>query len=625
VMKTDPNGKIITHFDFGQGVTPAGAAIDPQGNVLVVGTGQTGFVARLDNNLTTVMNTATNPGFASAITTDAAGNVYIAGSAADGFPTTPGSYQPHGPPAARYAFVAKLSRDLGTILYATLFGSASADCNSTFSGCRQVNGGTPPAQTSANSVAVGPDGSIVIAGNTNGTPAPLSQAGPYTYGFLAKFSSDLSSLLGQVTLNGASFFASLGTINYNFAGNSSRFYGVAIDTEGNIVLVGIAVFQPADSPAGTIQPLPPQGYDLFVVKFGPGLNYIWGTFFGANGFTPTQLALDSAGHVWISGSAQVGTLPGSPPTSPDNVLEYVPFVAELTSDGTSIINLESSVFGGGPVAAAPFGATILGSGSTQDSFLLTAPLDQPSLLMVANSANNQSSGTIAPIELISLFGFGIGPANPLGGQVADGAFTKSLGGYQVLFNGVPAPLLYAGPNQINVVSPAAISGQSSVDIEVVGPLGTTAFPTVFVAAVSPQIFSQQRLIQFGLFYEPRNYAVAYNQDGTLNAESNPAPAGSVATVWAAGTGMLDQPLADGAISGSGAALNVPIDLSYSSIAYVGQAPEAVQGLTQINVQVPSNIVGNQLGVGFEQGGRTTVGFVQGGYSDVIPTIWVSKN
>jgi len=27
VMKTDPNGKIMTHFDFGQGVTPAGAAI----------------------------------------------------------------------------------------------------------------------------------------------------------------------------------------------------------------------------------------------------------------------------------------------------------------------------------------------------------------------------------------------------------------------------------------------------------------------------------------------------------------------------------------------------------------------------------------------------------------------
>ncbi len=614
VLKTDATGSIMTHFDFAEGVTLTAISIDPQGNVLVVGGG---LVARLDNNLTTVMNMSTNPGSANAVTTDAAGNVYIAGNAFAGFPTTPGSYQPTGNPAPIYAFVAKLSTDLGTILYATLFGGAAPDCYQTSSFCR-----LPPVQTSANSVAVGPDGSVVIAGNTDaGTTPIMSEEGPYTYGFVAKFSPDLSSVLGGVSMASGSQgpFPTLGSISYGPAGSPSSFYGVAIDTEGDVVLSGWAEFNAAVSPAGTIQPLPPLGLGLaalFLVKLDPGFNYLWGTFFGGNAGNPIQLALDPSGNVWISGNAQIGTLPGAAPAPMANVAEYIPFVAELTADGQSVLNLESSAFGGGPIAAAPFGAAVLGSASAPDSFLLTAAPDQPSLLMVANSANNQSSGTIAPMELISLFGAGIGPESPLDGRVVNGAFTKGLGGYQVLFNGVPAPLLYAGPNQINVVSPAEISSQSSVDIEVVGPLGTTAFPTVFVAAVSPQIFSQLNLVPptpVPGFYEARYVATAYNQDGTLNSVSNPAPAGSIVTIWATGTGMLTSEVADGQIAASATALSQPGAMPTTSIQFQGQAPAAVQGLTQINFTVPTNF-GYMLATDFHQAGYMAEAF-----------IWVSRD
>ena len=98
----------------------------------------------------TVLDIASIPGYVFAVTTDASGNVYLAGSAVAGFPATPGSYQPNGVAptqgfAPGYAFVAKLSPDLGTILYATLFGSAGADCDLTSDHGRLRQHPTPPA------------------------------------------------------------------------------------------------------------------------------------------------------------------------------------------------------------------------------------------------------------------------------------------------------------------------------------------------------------------------------------------------------------------------------------------------------------------------------------------------
>jgi len=152
-------------------------------------------------------------------------------------------------------------------------------------------------------------------------------------------------------------------------------------------------------------------------------------------------------------------------------------------------------------------------------------------------------------------------------------------------------LLYAGPNQINVVSPAAIANQQTVHIEVVGPAATTAFPTVFVGAARPQIFSQQ--LAFALPFtqgamEIGTFAVTYNQDGTLNSQSNPAPKGSIVTIWATGTGLTGDPSPDGSIATSGAAVNLPTVIMGAQVLYAGQAPAAIQGLTQINFQIPAN-------------------------------------
>jgi uncharacterized protein (TIGR03437 family) len=599
--KTDPQGNLLATLAFAPGVTPSGAAVGAGGSLLVVGSSYTGayiggeqaasvLVAKLDNALTTVESTATigngatGVTYATAVAVDGAGDVYVAGgSSAVDFPATPGSYEPNPPhsdpsnPGAipMYAFVAELAPDLSSILHATFYGSSLVDCNQISVYCR----GTyfrVTATTVAAAIAVGPSGSVVIAGVSNGGPASPLVLFPYNYGFVAELSADLGSFKGQTQ------FGPNPLVSYSEAYVSA----IAFDRQGNLVVAGGAG-SGLVLPANALQPKF-NSFDFagFVAKLNPSLAPVWGTYIGG-AFPVTEgtaagVVADSDGNVWVTGVSQAS----EPPNSSSTSVATLPYVAELAPDGSSILNLAVSQFGGAALASTPDGGVaVLGAA---DSFLLTVPPDQPSLLMVASSANNMSSGTIAPAELISLYGAGIGPASPLPGQIVDGAFTSNLGGCQVLFNGIAAPILYASPNQVNVVVPAAIAGQQSAAIEVAGPQGSTVFPTVFVSAARPQVFSPPS------FYG-ETYAVAFNQNGSVNSMSNPASGGSTVTIWVTGTGLLanGQP-PDGTISEAGSPTSLPVSvLAWTgvnvqeslNVTYAGQAPGAVLGLTQINVQV----------------------------------------
>jgi uncharacterized protein (TIGR03437 family) len=603
VTKTDPLGNAVAVMDLGQGFKPAGAAIDAQGNVLVAG-GQ--FIAKIDNALANITATA-NMAYAAGVdgvASDAAGNIYVAGVGFGDFPTTPGAYQSGGSEVSRYAFVAEYAPDLSKVLYATLYGSSSADCNPISDHCRGETGPGLPTQTVPTAIAVDASGSVLIAGYTNGASAQQSQNYPYSYGFVAKFSPGLTSLTAATSFNPP---------GYAGTGNETYFRAMTLDPRGNVLLVGDTGDVGPFSGTG-LQPNPPScGAPGFVMKLDGSLRNLWGTYFGCGyqGQAVDGVAVDQQSNIWITGVSQGSQLPNSASMS----IAFLPFVAELSPDGSTVLNLVWSQFGGGAIANIPSGG--VAALGPADSFLLPAAPGQPELLMVANSANNQSSGTIAPAELVSLYGAGIGPASPLGGEVVNGAFTNSLGGYQVLFNGVPAPLLYAGPNQFNVVSPAAIANQRTADIQVTGPAGVTPFPTVFVGAVRPQIFSRQLPYTSPLAPNAApsllTFATAINQDGTLNSVSNPAARGSIVTIWATGTGLTSDPSPDGSIAGSPSTVNLPVSMVVAGdtfqIPYAGQAPDAVQGLSQINFQVPADAAGggdpfNYL-VYFQLGGSAT--------------------
>ena len=71
----------------------------------------------------------------------------------------------------------------------------------------------------------------------------------------------------------------------------------------------------------------------------------------------------------------------------------------------------------------------------------------------------------------------------------DGRVSTSVGGTQVLFDGIPAPILYTSSGQVAAVVPYEVDGKAGTQVQVRN--GSLSSDTVGlpVAAVAPSIFS----------------------------------------------------------------------------------------------------------------------------------------
>jgi uncharacterized protein (TIGR03437 family) len=327
-----------------------------------------------------------------------------------------------------------------------------------------------------------------------------------------------------------------------------------------------------------------------------GQNLLFSTYFGGgspDGFSNGSVggvAVDSSGLVWITGSASPQQLPVPQGTA----LLGSTYVAALSSDGTSVSYAMTAPSGAaGQAITTEAGGAVLALG-TGNSVLVTTAGQGASLAGIANSAGSAVSNVVAPDEIISLYGVGIGPAQAATAQVVNGVLPNSLSGVRVLFDGTAAPLLYAGPTQINAIVPRAVANQNSTTIQVVTPSGTIAGLTLLQRPAAPNVFAN-----FGVL--PNDalspFALALNQDGSINSLSNPAAAGSVVSVWATGTGLSTTAWPDGSIMnqnyGSAA---LPVSVLWFppgqsggdslQVLYAGDAPGDVAGVSQVNFALP---------------------------------------
>ena len=161
----------------------------------------------------------------------------------------------------------------------------------------------------------------------------------------------------------------------------------------------------------------------------------------------------------------------------------------------------------------------------------------PQLACVLDNAGGTRLAAVAPNQLLSLFGTGLGPAD---GVAAADLSTTSLAGVTVTFDGAPGRLLYVSQSQINVVVPppgdkkffsmqVAYNGQSSVARE----LATVAMaPNLFatVAAASESCPANATVPAGSLL------PLTQNQDGTSNSCAHPAKPGSVVSFFLDGLG-----------------------------------------------------------------------------------------
>jgi uncharacterized protein (TIGR03437 family) len=168
---------------------------------------------------------------------------------------------------------------------------------------------------------------------------------------------------------------------------------------------------------------------------------------------------------------------------------------------------------------------------------------------------------------------------------AAGGVATELGGVQVLFDGAPAPILYAYASQVGFVVPFSVAGKKKVTVQLVYK-GDATFPfEQNVAEAYPGIFTMDSSGQ--------GQAAMLNQDGTLNGPAHPAAGGSVVVFYATGGGQTDPPGVDGEIAKDVLArpkspVTVWVQGQEADVLYAGAAPGIVSGVMQVNIKLPAN-------------------------------------
>jgi uncharacterized protein (TIGR03437 family) len=647
VAKLNPTGSSFLFTELitvASDISVTGVALDSNNNILLTGsvaesgtfittTGSyqtanaTGFVIKFGPNGGVPIFSSVFAANPAALALDPQGNIYVTGSAGANFQTTSGAAHPANGGgicqdpvtgilgACPDAFVLKIGADGSKAVYATFLGGSGADAG--------------------RGIAVDAKGQAYITGDTASTDFPVTPGAAQST-FAGQPVEDGITL----TWYGDAFVAQLDAAGDSFlyatylGGSAPNIgYGIAVDGKGNAYVAGST--QSADFPttAGVFQPKyaggtpfddgadPDPDGDAFIAKYGPSGALLWATYLGGSSRDEAvAIALDSAANVYVAGSTESADFPMTAGAIP-HCRSGGPFVAELDTNGANLLHstgtsgmgydqawamaLDNSggVYLAGDTSSQVFFATggaaqTSYGGGDSDAFLARIDLSAQPTLFVACVLNGASFmagnegffplGTVAPGEIVSVFGLGLGPSQPVTAYPATPApYPTTLGGTQVFFDGVPAPLLYVSAGQINVVVPYEVKAPLT-EMTVKGAAGTDGPRAMPVADAVPAIFTYNGS---GI-----GEAAVLNQDGTYNSIANPAVRGTIITFYATGTGLMNPPVADGSVSATSLPLPTPklpvsvqIRGQNAQVQYAGAAPGYVSGLLQVNVEVPTTI------------------------------------
>jgi uncharacterized protein (TIGR03437 family) len=220
-----------------------------------------------------------------------------------------------------------------------------------------------------------------------------------------------------------------------------------------------------------------------------------------------------------------------------------------------------------------------------DAFLVQMDLtgNPPMTLACAADAASLASNLVSPGEIVSLFGTGIGPQDGVSAAFnSTGHLPTVLGNTRVLVDGAPIPLLFVRSDQINGVTPFALTGKSSAQVQV-EYRGIKSPPlTVRVTGATPGIFTVDS--------SGSGQAAALNEDNSYNTPSNPAHSGSVVVLYATGAGPLDPLPEDGTLQQETLPHTLPgsayVGSCPAEVLYSGSAPGLIAGTIQVNVRIP---------------------------------------
>ncbi len=204
------------------------------------------------------------------------------------------------------------------------------------------------------------------------------------------------------------------------------------------------------------------------------------------------------------------------------------------------------------------------------------------------NAASFAAGPVSAGEIITIFGSGLGPETgvPLQLTADQQALTQTLAGVRVLFDGVPAPLIYVSSTQVSAIVPYAVVARTTTQMQVEYqgfPSGTLALD---VAPTSPALFT--------LNGSGAGPGAILNQNGTVNTAANPAARNSVIVLFATGEGQTVPPGVDGRLARTPlirpvAPVSAQVGGLDAKVTYAGGAPGLPAGVLQVNVQLPAGL------------------------------------
>jgi uncharacterized protein (TIGR03437 family) len=351
---------------------------------------------------------------------------------------------------------------------------------------------------------------------------------------------------------------------------------------------------------------------------------------------PSGVAVDSAGNVYIAdyGNNRVRVLR---PVGSSCTYSVSPTTLQApTSGGNSTFSIQTTASCSWAVSGLPSWIAVSGASSGAGSATVTlvvspnsgaarsatipiagvsvtvtqlaatgAPL--PTIKGVTNAAS-YAVGAVSPGELITIFGTSIGPAAPAYATTdpSTGKLATTIGGVQVLFNGVAAPMIYASSTQVSAVVPYEMAPVASPSVWVKYAGQTSNAYQLTTAATSPGLFTQNA--------SGSGPGAILNQDNSVNGPGNRAAKGSIAQVFMTGEGQTSPPSVTGAITTASLpppqvtpapllAVGVTINGQPAPYVYAGGAPGLVAGMMQLNVQIPASASSGNLPITVSIGGN----------------------
>ena len=394
------------------------------------------------------------------------------------------------------------------------------------------------------------------------------------------------------------------TVDQTGFGSYGDYFGNISLTLGNItqtVLVTLHLTAPPSEVKATPVSL---GFDYAMGTYPPPAQGIAITdvyaVSGAVALTVSYAIASPSGGTWLS----LTTHTGSPLPS--------------GSSGTSGMGIQAHIDPAGLTPGIYTAAiTIAPTGGTPVVVPVTLTVTVPTRPVIITAVVNAASffgGAVAPGELVTIGGSGLGPVNPLGLTLdSSGKVATSLGGVSVTFSGYPAPLIYASDTQINCVVPYEVSGVPNVLLQVNYFVQSAAL-ALNTTAVVPGIFT---LDSSGI-----GTVAAANSTGGYNGPNNPAVTGSTITFYLTGEGQTKP----GGVTGGVTAVNtssggpltpqpqagapaVSIGGQPATVTFYGEAPGMVAGIMQLNIQIPAGLTGGRLPLIASLGGAFSQSYV----------------